>query len=301
MSEAPVEPSAGEPPEGVLVTLQRGLDVLEVVAAGSGEVTAKRISRKLGLNLSTTYNLLRTLRASGYVVRLPGGKFDVGPRSSKLSRSLQLRAGPEPQLSALLGRLHNKTQETAYICGWYHGTIMLQQHLAGVHALSVGHLETGYTGNLHARASCKAILAFLPEEQVELMFAKVDLPRLTPNTRCTYDEILLDLAQVRRCGYALDIEEFAEHISCVSAPFFDALGNPIGSFTVSVPASRFTTSRTKLITDTQEVAAMATNLLRGGHVCVSSMALQPPARARGRNDRSSTAPADAVGRPSTSN
>ncbi|MEV1286310.1 IclR family transcriptional regulator [Micromonospora sp. NPDC049679] len=289
MSEASTTPS-DEAPEGVLVTLQRGLDVLETVAAGNGEVTAKRISRMLGLNLSTTYNLLRTLRSSGYVVRLPGGKFDVGPKSSKLSRSLQLRAGPEPQLSALLGRLHNKTQETAYICGWYHGTIMLQQHLAGVHALSVGHLEIGYTGNLHARASCKAILAFLPEEQVELMFATVDLPRLTPKTRCTYDEILSDLVQVRRQGYALDIEEFAEHISCVSAPFFDAQGNPIGSFTVSVPASRFTASRTKLITDTQEVAAMATNLLRGGHVCVSSLALQTPARPRNRTDRA--VPAD---------
>jgi IclR family acetate operon transcriptional repressor len=275
--------SADRPEEaqesGTLVTLLRGLSVLEEVAAAGGATTAKAISRKLGINLGTTYHLLRTLRASGYIVRLHGGQYDVGASSSALSRRLQLRCGPPPELSPLLVRLHNRTQETAYLCGWYHGTIMLQQYIAGQRALIVRNLEAGYSGNMHARASCKAVLAFLPEKQVATMFSGLDLPRVGPKTVDSYEELVESLTQTRRQGYALDLEEFAEGVCCISAPFFGADDAPLGSFTVSVPISRFQTSQTKLIADTREVAVMATNLFRTGFVVVNSTAKQPPNQA----------------------
>jgi DNA-binding IclR family transcriptional regulator len=270
-------PQAGDGSDGVtLLTLSRGLAVLEEVACGDGRATAKAISRKLGLNLSTTYHLLRTLRASGHVVRLHGGHFDVGPRSSALSRRLQLRCGPSPELSALLVRLHNRTQETSYLSGWYHGVIMLQQYITGARELVVRNLEAGYSGNMHARASCKAVLAFLPEEQVAMMFAGLDLPKIGPRTIRTYEELAVSLATIRRQKYALDVEEFADGVCCVSAPFFGAHDAPLGSFTVSVPISRFDNSKRKLIADAREVAVMATNLLRSGVVAVPSTAMRPP-------------------------
>jgi DNA-binding IclR family transcriptional regulator len=264
--------------ETVLLTLQRGLSVLEAVAASNGNSTAKAISRQLGLNLSTTYHLLRTLRACGYVVRLPGGVFDVGPSSAALSRRLQLRSGPPPEISALLARLHNKTQDSTYICGWFQGAITLQQFIEGVRTLSVQTLEAGYTGHMHARASCKAILAYLPEEQVEMMFSGVDLPAITAHTVVDYDGLVCSLAQIRRQGYALDLEEFADDVCCVSAPFFDPTGFPVGSFTVSVPASRFRTMRDKLIADTRDVAVTATNLFKAGRIAAPEPVAVPRRR-----------------------
>lgn len=276
----PVEevPADAQQGETVLLTLQRGLGVLEAVAASNGNSTAKGISRQLGLNLSTTYHLLRTLRSCGYVVRLPGGVFDVGPSSAALSRRLQLRAGPAPELSALLTRLHNKTQDTTYICGWFQGAITLQQLIEGVRAVSVHTLEAGYTGDMHARASCKAILAYLPEDQVEMMFSGVELRAITPQTVVDYEGLVCSLAQIRRQGYALDLEEFADDVCCVSAPFFGPSDFPVGSFTVSVPSSRFKAMRDKLIADTRDVAVTATNLLRAGRIAPPPTPVSVPRR-----------------------
>ncbi|MCW2788750.1 MAG: IclR family transcriptional regulator [Aeromicrobium sp.] len=261
-SSTPEETAEGSGEVPVLVTLQRGLEALECIAGGNGTITAKMISRRLDINLSTTYHILRTLRASGHVVRLKGGLLDVGPASMGLSRRLFLRSGPTPEQSALLLRLHNKTRETSYVSSWHQGTVILQQYIAGSHALSVGNLDVGYSADLHARASAKAVLAFLPERQVELMFSGVEMRQLTANTCHSYEEMVTILATVRREGYAIDNEEFAEDISCVSVPFFDSDGSPLGSYTVSSPTSRFAVSRTRLIAETREVAFKATEHFR---------------------------------------
>ncbi|WP_131735459.1 IclR family transcriptional regulator [Actinomadura roseirufa] len=258
----------------VLHTLDRGLQVLEAVAAVDGTATAKVLSRQLGIKIGTCYHLLRTLVATGYLVRLAGGGYDVGPRAASLSRHLQRRAGPLPGLSVILTRLHNKTKETSYISGWYHGTPVLQHYLTGAQALRVGTLDVGYSGNMHARASCKAILAFLPTEQVATMFEGVPLDALTPRTITDFDSLTVELARVRHRGYALDLEEYASGVSCVAAPFFNGAGTPAGTFTVSVPVSRFTERQALLTREVREAASMATTLLRTGRLVV------PPATQR---------------------
>lgn len=260
----PVPLAAGE--GTVLQTLTRGLAVLDAVAERNGTATAKSLSRQLGLSQGTCYHLLRTLRHDGYVVKLPGGQFDIGPRGAALATNIGLRTGPSPDISAILTRLHNKTRETAYVCGWYHGTLHRQQVIAGLHSLTVKNLDVGYVGNMHARASCLAVMAHLDESHVRTMFAGVELTQLTPNTIATYEQLITELGAVRRRGYALDIEAFEADICCVAAPFFDANNTPAGSFTVSVPVSRFPQIRNSLINEVREAGVIATNLFKTGRL-----------------------------------
>lgn len=253
----------------VLQTLLRGLAVLDAVAERNGTATAKSLARQLGISQGTCYHLLRTLRHGGYVVRLPGGQFDIGPHGAALAKNIGLRTGPSPDISAILTRLHNKTRETAYVCGWYHGTLQRQQVIAGLHSLTVKNLDVGYVGNMHARAACLAVLAHLDESQVRTMFAGVELTQLTPNTIVTYDALVEELHTVRRRGYALDVEAFEAGICCVAAPFFDADNAPAGSFTVSVPVSRFAQTRNILINEVREAGVLATNLFKTGRLTPS--------------------------------
>lgn len=269
---------AGNADGTVLQTLIRGLHLLEAVAERNGTATPKSLARQLGLKQSTCYHLLRTLKSEGYVVRLPGGEFDIGPRGSALGKNISTRTGPAPDIAAILTRLHNKTRETAYVCGWFHGTILRQQIITGLHSLTVKNLDVGYVGNMHARASCQAILAYLPESQVRTMFSGTPLTKITANTIGTFDELATELATIRRRGYALDIEAFEDDICCVAAPFFDPAGVPAGSFTVSVPVSRFPQTRNTLAAEVREAGALATNLLKTGRLTLPSAPLTGESR-----------------------
>ena len=222
---------------GILTTLQRGLTLLHLVAAES--VTAHDLAERIGLKRGTCYNLLRTLAAEGYVVRLPDGRYELGSRLASLHDRARERLAPPPELLDILHRLHHRLDETAYMVRWSGHDIVLQRYFESARSLRVGGLEIGYSQHTHARASCKAILAHLPEARVRDYFASRRLTRLTPSTRTSIDELLVDLRATASRGYALDREEFAEGICCVGVPFFDRRGFPVGSYAVSVPATRF--------------------------------------------------------------
>ncbi|HEY4225563.1 MAG TPA: IclR family transcriptional regulator [Pseudolysinimonas sp.] len=261
--ERPPDTTTGDPAS--LQTLLRGLNALNIVARGDGEVTAKAIAEELGVRQATCYHLLRTLVAEGYVTRTPGGHYEIGPHGGALGYHLERQFGPPAEFSAILSRLHTQTRETSYICGWRHGAVVIQQFLGGSGPIAVGNLDVGYSANLHARASCLSMLAFLPDNLVETMLLGTRFERLTAHTISSFDELQHRLAQVRRSGYAVDKEEFSDGVCCVSAPFFDETGQPAGSFTVSAAASRFATQGGTLANAVQEAAAIATRLTGGVH------------------------------------
>ncbi len=258
----------GRKPE-TLSTLSRGMAVFEYIVE-AGPVTAKEVSARFGISSGVGYHILRTLEADGYVVRQRGGVYELGPHGYGLGRRLQRHSEIAPELAVILTRLFNATGETTFIAEWAGGAVLLRHFLTSTHSVSVGGLEVGYTGDMHARASCKSILAHLPVEQVETLFAGVTLAPLTPNTIVDLDELQVELARVRSQGYAIDDEEFAEGMQCVAAPYFATDGTPAGSFTVSAPVARFRRNLPQLIERVREAATIATTLLASGR-------LRPPA------------------------
>src|SRR5690606_14785112 len=252
---------ANQRQDGILVTLQRGLRLLEAVAEGNGEATAKSLSYRLGIKLGTCYHLLRTMESENYIVRLPGGRFGLGSRVAFLQDSLRSMLAPSPELLNILARLREEVDETTYLTGWYGDDIVLQRYLEGSRALHVRSLEIGYRGYAHARASGKAILAFLPESQVRDYFAWRGLPRRTAATITTLDTLLDHLRMTARRGWAVDHEEFSEGVVCIASPFFDRSAFPVGSYTVPIPAVRYAESGKALVRAVVGAAREASRLL----------------------------------------
>lgn len=78
-----------ERPDGLVHDVAPLLRVLDVVTRYPG-LPVKSIARRSGLNLSTTYHLVRTLAHEGYVTRLEDGAYDVGEQvSNRFAEQLQ--------------------------------------------------------------------------------------------------------------------------------------------------------------------------------------------------------------------
>lgn len=224
---------------GVLLSLKRGLRILEAIAVSDGAATAKWLSKETRIKIGTCYHILRTLEEQGYVVRLPGSRFGLGSRVAFLHDNFRAHLAPPPEMLDILARLNDEMGETAYISGWYGDNIVLQRYLEGTHAVHVRSLEIGYAGFAHARASGKAILAFLPKERVRSYLSVHRMTERTANTITDADQFIEHLRQIAGQGYATDREEFADGVSCVSAAVFDRSEFPIGAYTISLPSTRF--------------------------------------------------------------
>lgn len=247
---------------GVLLSLKRGLRMLEVIATSHGSATAKWLSKETRIKIGTCYHILRTLEDEGYVVRLPGGRFGLGSRVAFLHDNFRAHLAPQPELLESLSRLHEETGETSYISGWYGDNIVLQRYIDGTHAVHVRSLEIGYAGFAHARASGKAILAFLPEDRIRSYLSVHRMPRRTNNTIIDADRFVDHLRIVAHQGYAVDLEEFADGVSCVSATIFDRTEFPVGAYTISMPSGRYN-ERLNQVTSAVKKAAIQASVSLG--------------------------------------
>jgi IclR family transcriptional regulator, acetate operon repressor len=91
---------------------------------------------------------------------------------------------------------------------------------------------------LHAGASSKAFLAFLPPAEVDA-YLDSGLDKLTAATVVDPKALRRELAVIRERGYAQSFGERMDGAAAVAAPIFDRTGAPAGVVSVCGPLERF--------------------------------------------------------------
>jgi len=100
----------------------------------------------------------------------------------------------------------------------------------------------GIRNPMHCTALGKAILAYYPQDQVEVIIRE-GLPARTPFTLTSPESLRAELERIRGEGFAIDDQENELGVRCTGAPIFDYTGKVVGAISVSGPASRITRER----------------------------------------------------------
>jgi IclR family transcriptional regulator, KDG regulon repressor len=96
----------------------------------------------------------------------------------------------------------------------------------------------GERNPVHCTALGKAILAFLPDDELHKVLENSPLVRRTSKTITQKKHFLEHLAAVRERAISLDLEENIMGVTCVAAPIFDRTGRVIAGVSISGPSSR---------------------------------------------------------------
>jgi IclR family transcriptional regulator, acetate operon repressor len=242
-----------------LQSVERALAFLETVAQARQPPRLKDVAGTLGINVTTSYHLLNTLQLAGYVTRDSDGTLRIGGRTAILYQGLVRNFALGRELAPVVAGLSEATGETAYIAALNRDKVIIQALVEGDQAVRVTGLYVGFSGWEHIRASGKAVLAHLPDEQRDNMLRR-SLPDASADDLAA---IIDELHQVREQGWALDDGSFQEGACCIAAPFFRSGGFVAGSVSVSVPADRFTTARERITAAVLNSAQQASQIV--GH------------------------------------
>jgi DNA-binding IclR family transcriptional regulator len=101
------------------------------------------------------------------------------------------------------------------------------------------------------------MLADLPEEEVAGLYAGCELVTPTGRRMAGVEELLAILRDVRRSGYAENIDETALGLHCLAAPLGPA-GRVMAAITLCVPSGRMTEARKREMVS--DLLAAATEL-----------------------------------------
>jgi IclR family transcriptional regulator, KDG regulon repressor len=220
--------------------LSRGLDILELFLGGDRELTAPDIVARLGLPRTTTYELIQTLVARGYLEHVSGprGAFRLGLRTFELGSAYGEGIDLIREARKTVAHITELTKETSHAAVLMDTDVFYIARAESAHAVRTVS-AIGRRLPAHATGVGKALLGTLSEDEVRARYAREDLPKLTKNTVTSLSALEPELRRIRSSGLAWDLCESNEDVCCVAVPVYDRNG-PVAAISVSVPTTRWT-------------------------------------------------------------
>src|ERR1043165_7749578 len=199
-------------------SLDRGLAILEAVAASSTPVPLKQLTDLIGIDRSSVFRLANTLRQRRFLTNPKGSNdYILGPTAWLLSR----RYG-----RTVLGTFfHHYLQDLSLTLGeTSHFAVregvevfFIDHHIPAGQVVSVAG-QTGEFGPLHCTAHGKALLADCDLHALRELLGRAPLRVYTRTSVRSLTRLAIACAQVRVDGFALDSGEYLEEVTCVAAP-----------------------------------------------------------------------------------
>jgi IclR family KDG regulon transcriptional repressor len=224
-------------------SLERALDLVEVIAGTRGGLRNADLSRQLGIPKSTCSYITKRLERAGYLNRdADSRRFRIGLKTVALAHGALREVGLHSVAEPALYRLTAETGLSAGIGVLQAGHVLLIDRVEGPRFVDqamrdpakplhrVGPYRTreqrdiGRELPVHSTALGKVLLAYLGQPQLLDLLPNVRFEKRTARTIISRSRFLSELELVRRRGYATaDEEEYAD-VRALSAPIFDAAG-----------------------------------------------------------------------------
>jgi IclR family transcriptional regulator, acetate operon repressor len=238
-------------------SIDRAASILVRLVESDDVVTLASLMEETRLPKSTAARLLRALERNGLAQRRPGGGFRPGPVLVDYARRDTAVGDLATLALPFLERLEATTGETANVAIPTPTGVARLAQVDSHNPLGAGNW-VGRRIPPHASSLGKVFMAF---GAAQPPFGR--LARLGPNTITSIPDLLAELEQVRRNGYATTWEELEAGLCSAAAPVRGARGTVIAAISVSAPTVRTSRERLGELTDhVVETAAALSDHLR---------------------------------------
>lgn len=194
------------------------LEILEYFADRLAPATAAEIAEDLGWPRSSTFKLVGTLAAKGYLYEpRPRGGYYPSPRWLDLAERVT-RSDPVPtQLHALVRSLVRETGETSLIAA-----------PAGDHAIFLDVQESqqpvryftsiGDHAPIYASSAGRALLAQMPSDERQRLYRRLNFATYSPTTPVSAEAVEAELVAAQERGFHQSNAEYTPDLAGVAMP-----------------------------------------------------------------------------------
>ena len=270
-------------------SVARAVALLDVLAASESGLGVNELARRIGVNGSTASRLLATLQESGLVTRGAGnGPYRLGLRLVTLADRVLAQQDVRTLARPLLARLTEDTGETA--------TLSLPGEEAAItvdfvpspssvvsmarvgrpsipHATAAGKVMlafaegapgaaegAGDTDDVGIEAAARAVVAAQPDASGE----HEPLPSFTERTITDPVKLAIELADVRRWGWAEAAGEREPDLAALAAPVFGRDGELAAILGLQGPVARLPADKRAALSEPLVAAAAELGAALGG-------------------------------------
>lgn len=230
-------------------SVERAIALLELLGESDHHLGITEIAELSSLPVATVHRLLTTLVKLGYVEQnIESHKYTLGIRMLHLRGAVisQVKLGVEAM--PIMKMLMKRVNETVHLAVLSEGEIMYIDRVEGLQTQGM-YTRIGKRAYAHCTALGKVMMAYMPDAVWREVVERHGLPRFSPTTITTPEELVAEMLRIRHRGYAVDEGETGEQVRCIAAPIRNYRGDIIAAMSVSAPRDQLHPGRDKEISD----------------------------------------------------
>jgi DNA-binding IclR family transcriptional regulator len=230
----------GDGPAGNMLSLERAISLLNVVAESDAGLRLKDAAQALGLSTSTAHRILsalvehrmlRQIDVDGSRIYIPGSSLYRLGQAAARHYSLVDLARPS------MRRLAERTQDTVFLSARDRDEAVCLDRVVGDYPIKTLTLSVGDRRPLGVGAGSLALLAALPEAERSAI-VRNDRSREQRYPAFTPESLTKWVNAANRLGYAHNPERVNPGMSAVAVAIRGADGAPLGAISVAAVRSR---------------------------------------------------------------
>ncbi len=218
-------------------SLERGLGVMEILAAHPAGLTLTEMAEKAGLTRAGARRFLLTLAATGYATQ-NGRLFALSPRLLSVARTwlqgTSLWGFAEPIMRQTAAALQESCSATI-LSG---EDVVYVARVQGPRIVSLD-LSVGAHLPAYCTGMGRVLLSGLKPEEFTAFLGKAKLTPKTEKTVTDRKQLAAIIAGVRQDGYAVVDEELEIGLRSVAVPLRDRSGAIVAAINVSTQSARY--------------------------------------------------------------
>ena len=214
-------------------TVGKALDVLDRVASLGRPVRFSELLQMGGYPKATLYRLLQVLTSQGMLSFDPDNNmYSLGVRLVRLAHAAWSTASLAPVARGWMDRLSDATGKAVHLAQLDHAQVLYVDKV-NAHTDVEMFSQTGRVGPAYCTGVGKAMLAHLPDRELDTAIGQQSFHRFTATTLADPAALRAELADIRRDGMAFDREEHEAGIVCVAMPLLSQGKRLLGAISLT--------------------------------------------------------------------
>jgi DNA-binding IclR family transcriptional regulator len=218
---------------------EKVIQVIKILSKPPFEYGVTELGNKIGCGKSGMFKLLEILVESGFARRNSNRKYTLGLSLYLIGKAFEEHIGITHYAKPYMEKLRDEVNENVNLGMMVEGKPTIVCRAESLQVVRITG-SIGATRPFYASAIGKTLAAYEDENIIREWINKKEIKALTPNTKTSPEEIITELANVRKQGYAISDEEFVLEAFGIGAPIRDSNVKVWAAISIGAPKIRIT-------------------------------------------------------------
>ena len=219
-------------------SIEKGLNIISLLSQHGSPLKLEELVRISGVRKTSCFRILQTLTRAGFALKdKDTGGYFIGPKMIAIGLTALESRGIRQLALPFMKEIRKATGATVNLAILSGAEVIFVERLQSAYIVE-GNLSVGSRLSAHLSSMGKAILAHLPEAELDVVLKQIRFEKKTEKTISSIRALKEALRKIREAGFALNEEELETGLFAIAVPLLNHTGVAVAALNISFLLTR---------------------------------------------------------------